>query len=401
MKKLFYFLLPFLIVIAIVALGFYWLFSLNDSGYVIIGMQHWYLERSLVDFLLGLTISFFLLYLFFRTLGGLYRMPIKLKHKGINVRFNRSQEALIAGLVEIADGNFEKAEQLLVRHAQHSGAPLLHYLTAAKAAQARGDLTRRDLYLKKAAEKSPDANIAVGLTQAELHLSGQEFDQALNTLTTLHSIDSNHAKVLKLLHQTYQHIGDWESIQRLIPSLHKNKVLMEVEVKLLEAQTFSELLKKAAQDGVAKVEALWAEMPAHVKALYSVSTVYYQVMLQVGAGAKIENDVAKTLSQNWNDELLDLFGNIESNDTEKQLKMAELWLPFQQENPLLLTVLGKLCLKCNHIDKAKVYLTQSISIQPTAPAYRLLGDLMDSQNDKGSAAECYKRGLELVMQETR
>lgn len=401
MKKLFYFLLPFLIVIAIVALGFYWLFSLNDSGYVIIGMQHWYLERSLVDFLLGLTISFFLLYLLFRILGGLYRMPIKLRHKGINVRFNRSQEALIAGLVEIADGNFEKAEQLLVRHAQHSGAPLLHYLTAAKAAQARGDLTRRDLYLKKAAEKSPDANIAVGLTQAELHLSGQEFDQALTTLTTLHSIDSNHAKVLKLLHQTYQHIGDWESIQRLIPSLHKNKVLMEVEVKLLEAQTFSELLKKAAQEGMAKVEALWAEMPAHVKALYSVSTVYYQVMLQVGAGAKIENDVAKTLSQNWNDELLDLFGNIESNDTEKQLKMAELWLPFQQENPLLLTVLGKLCLKCNHIDKAKVYLTQSISIQPNAPAYRLLGDLMDSQNDKGSAAECYKRGLELVMQETR
>ena len=401
MKKLFYSLLPFLIVICFVSFGFYWLFSLNDPGYIILGMQHWYIERSLVDFLLGLTIAFFLLYLFFRTLGWLYRMPIKLRHKGISVRFNRSQEALIAGLVEIADGNFEKAEQLLVRHAQHSGAPLLHYLTAAKAAQSRGDLTRRDLYLKKAAEQAPDSNIAVGLTQAELHLSGQEFDQALNTLTTLHSIDSNHAKVLKLLHQTYQHIGDWESIQRLIPSLHKNKVLMEVEVKLLEAQTFSELIKKAAQDGVEKIEALWAEIPAHVKTLYSVSTVYYQMMVQVGAGAKIENDVAKTLSQNWNDELLELFGNIESNDIEKQLKMAELWLPFQQENPLLLTVLGKLCLKCNHIEKAKVYLTQSISLQPTAQAYHLLGDLMDSQHDKGSAAECYKRGLELLMQETR
>lgn len=401
MKKLFYFLLPFLIVIGIVSVGFYWLFSLNDSGYIILGMQHWYIERSLVDFLFGLTLTFFIGYVLFRVLGWLYRMPTQLRAKSINVRFNRSQEALIAGLVEIADGNFEKAEQLLVRHAQHSGAPLLHYLTAAKAAQSRGDFTRRDLYLKKAAEKSPDANIAVGLTQAELHLSGQEFDQALNTLTTLHSIDSNHAKVLKLLHQTYQHIGDWEGIQKIIPSLHKNKVLLEVEIKLLEAQTFSELLKKAAKDGVAKVEALWAEMPAHVKTLYSVSTVYYQAMLEVGAGAKVENDVAKTLSQNWNDELLLLFGDIESNDSEKQLKMAELWLPFQQENPLLLTVLGKLCLKCQHLEKAKVYLTQSLSLQATALAYQYLGDVMMALHDTDSAADHYKLGLELAIKETR
>ncbi|CAG1771541.1 Protein HemY [uncultured bacterium] len=401
MKKLFYFLLPFLIVIGIVSLGFYWLFSLNDPGYVILGIGHWYAERSLVDFLFGLTISFFILYISFRTLGWLYRMPIQLRRKGINVRFNRSQEALIAGLVEIADGNFEKAEQLLIRHAQHSGAPLLHYLTAAKAAQSRGDLTRRDLYLKKAAEQDPDSNIAIGLTQAELHLSGQEFDQALNTLTILHSIDSNHAKVLKLLHQTYQHIGDWESVQKLIPFLHKNKVLMEVEVKLLEAQTFSELLKQAANDGIEKIEALWAEMPAHIKTMYSVSSVYYQVMIDIGAGAKVENDVAKTLSQNWDDNLLLLFGNIESNDTEKQLKMAELWLPFQEGNPVLLMVLGKLSMKCNHIEKAKVYLTQSISISPLVQAYQLLGDLMNAQQDKDSAVECYKRGLELIMQETR
>jgi len=58
------------------------------------------------------------------------------------------------------------------------------------------------------------------LTQAELHLSGNQFDQALETLTRLQSINPTHASVLKLLHQTYHHIGDWrrsETVTFLAP----------------------------------------------------------------------------------------------------------------------------------------------------------------------------------------
>ena len=61
-------------------------------------------------------------------------------------------------------------------------------------------------------------------------------------------------------------------------------------------------------------------------------------------------------------------------------------------------VLGKLSAKCNEIDKAKAYLTQSITANPTVQAYQLLGDLMFNQGDKDSASQCYKLGLELVLQ---
>lgn len=398
MKKLFYFLLPYLVVMAIVFLAYQWLLSLNDPGYVIIGMEHWYLEKSFVDFTAGLAISFFILYIFFRWLGWLYRIPAQLKRRGVNIRFNRSQEALIAGLVDSAEGNFERAEGLLIKHAPHSGAPLIHYLTAAKAAQSRGALEKRDQYLKQAADQAPDASLTIGLTQAELHLSGKEFEQALKTLAQLHSIDPAHANVLKLLHQTYEHLGDWENLQKLIPSLHKNKVLMEVEVKLLEAKTFSELLKQAGSQGdVGKVEALWAEMPAHIKSMHSVSVVYFTVMVEVGAGAKVENAIAKALSLNWDESLVLLYGKVTSDDVERQLKMAELWLPFHPDNALLLMVLGKLSAKAKDIEKAKVYLTQSIAAMPSVQAYQLLGDLIYEQGDKDSASQCYRNGLELLL----
>lgn len=128
MKKLFYFLLPYLVVIATVILAFVWLRDLNDPGYVIIGMEHWYIEKSLVDFTLGLAIGFFLIYILFRWLGWLYRVPGQLKRRSLNIKSNRSQEALIAGLVDNAEGNFEKAERVLIKYASNSGAPLIHYL---------------------------------------------------------------------------------------------------------------------------------------------------------------------------------------------------------------------------------------------------------------------------------
>jgi HemY protein len=398
MKKILYFLAPFFCVMAITFFAYEWLRSFDNPGYVIIGMGHWSLEKTLVDFTMGLIISFFVLYVFFRLLGWLYRIPSQLKRRGINIKFNRSQEALIAGLVDSAEGNFERAENVLIKHAPHSGAPLIHYLTAARAAQSRGALEKRDQYLKQAANQSPDSSVAIGLTQAELHLSGKEFEQALNTLTQLHSIDPAHAGVLKLLHQTYHHLGDWEGIQKLIPSLHKNKVLMEAEVKLLEAEVFIELLKQAAHQGDAeKIEALWAEVPKYIKNMHGVLAVYFTVMLEVGAGAKIEDDLTKTLSVNWDENLLLLFSNIPSNDVEKQLKMAELWLPFHQENAVLLMVLGKLSLKCKDVEKAKAYLSQSITAAPTVQAYQLLGDLMFEQGDKDSASQYYKHGLELLL----
>ena len=253
MKKLLYFLGPLFATVAVAYFVNQSLEQFDSPGYVLIGIGHWSMETSLVVFAVSQVIVFYLLYLLFRSLGYLLRLPGQLKNRGKNIKFNRSQEALIAGLVDSAEGNWERAEKVLIKHATHSGAPLIHYLTAAKAAQSRGAFDKRDEYLKQATDQAPDSSLVIGLTQAELSLSGNQFEQALETLTGLHSIDPTHATVLKLLHQTYQHIGDWQGIRKLLPSLHSNKILMETEVKLLEIQTFSQLLKESAGKGLSLI----------------------------------------------------------------------------------------------------------------------------------------------------
>jgi HemY protein len=372
----------------------------ENPGYVLIGIGFWSMETSLIVFVIGLIMGFYVLYIFFRFLGWLLRLPGQIKHRGKNLNFNRSQEALIAGLVDSAEGNWEKAEKVLIKHASHSGAPLIHYLTAARAAQSRGALDKRDEYLKQAADKAPGSDVAIGLTQAELHLSEKQFEQALETLTRLHTIDPTHASVLKLLHQGYQQAGDWEGIRKLIPSLNTHKVLMEAEIKLLETEVFSKLLKQAARQGsVNEIESLWSEIPDYIRNMKGVLAIYFAAMIDHGAGAKIEGAMARALSTTWDQTLVVLFGNIQSIDVAQQLETAEQWLPMHPRDAVFLTVLGKLCVKCSDTQKAGSYLTKSISIEPTVPAYQIMGDLLFAQGDKDKASECYKQGLELASSE--
>jgi len=400
MKNIVYFLIALIVAIAASFLVNNWLQGFDNPGYVLMGVGHWSLETTLSVFAVSLIIGFFVLYFFFRILGWLLRLPVQLKRRGASVRFNRSQEALIAGLVDSAEGNWERAENVLIKHASHSGAPLLHYLTAAKAAQSRGAFDKRDEYLKKAADQAPDSGVAIGLTQAELHLSGNQFEQALETLTRLHSIDPSHATVLKLLHQTYQHVGDWEGIRKLLPSLNTNKVLMEAEIKLLETEAFSKLLRQSAEAGnVEGIQALWGEIPGYIKKIAGISAIYFAAMINVGAGAEIEEELATVLAVSWDQTLLVLFGSIESKDVLKQLELAERWLSLHQDDAVLLTVLGKLSLKCLDTEKAESYLSKSIAIEPTVQAYQLLGDLLFAQEQKERASQCYKNGLELASSE--
>jgi HemY protein len=397
MKNGLFFFSSLLITLAAVFFVHQWLGTFENPGYVLIGIGTWQMETSLFVFLISLIVGFYALYLFFRWLGWLIRLPWQLKNRSRSIKFNRSQDALIAGLVGSAEGKWEQAEKVLVKHASHSGAPLIHYLTAAKAAQSRGAYDKRDEYLKKAASHAPGSDVAIGLTQAELHFSANQFEQALETLTKLHSIDATHASVLKLLHQTYQHLGDWQGLRKLLPTLNKNKVLMETEIKKLEIDAFGGLLKQSINQGSTdEMRLLWTEIPPHIKKNPDVAAIYFAAMMKAGLGVEIENELAETLTINWDETLLLLFGSLQASDVFKQLEVAESLLPHHKNDGILLTILGKLSFKCQNFEKAEDYLSKSLAIDPNVQAYRLLGDLYSAQGEEHKANLSYKRGLELA-----
>lgn len=400
MRNLLYFLASLLSAVGVAYALHSWLAGHNDPGYVLIGFGHWSLETSLTVFTVGLVLGFFALYSFFRLLGVLMRLPGKMSKRRRNIKFNRSQDALINGLFDVAEGNWESAEKVLIKHAANSGAPLLHYLTAARAAQSRGALDKRDEYLKKATELSSDNNLTVGLTQAELLMSQQQFEQALETLVKLQSINPSNVRVLTMMHQAYRKIEDWEGLSRLLPSLQQNKVLMETEAKLLQTKAYSSLLKKAAeQNDVTAVQACWNEIPEAGKALPGIANIYFAAMIEMGAGKTVENDIIKQLGKHWDATSLELYASIESDNNERHLQTAEQWLAVYPNDPILLKVLGKLARNIGQMEKSEQYLLKSLNIGSSVGVCQLLGEVLLEKGDMEKACEYFKRGLKLVSNE--
>ncbi len=397
MKQIKYFFASLVAVALVAYLVHHWLIELNDPGYVLIGAGEWSLETSLTMFTVLQIAGFFLIYHLFRLISALFRIPAQYSKRKHALKTNRSQQALIAGLFDAADGNWERAENVLIKHAGHSGAPLLHYLTAARAAQSRGALDKRDEYLRQAVAHSSDTNLTVGLTQAELHLSEQQFSDALATLSKLHSINPSHARVLKMMHQAYRHLEDWEGLSKILPSLQQNKILLETEIKLLETEIHSRLLKQAAAENDAEaVRNCWRNAPEHIKSLPGIANIYFAAMISLNAGAEIISAVELQLSRHWDYTTLLLYADIDSGDLRQHLLAAEKWLAVYPNDAVLQRVLGKLALKLQETEKAKQYLFKSIHLDPSVEAYQLIGEALITQGDKETACDYFVRALELA-----
>jgi HemY protein len=366
----------------------------GGSGYVIVGIGQWSVETTLLLTTILLVLTFLILYLSTRLVINAFRLPKILKRRDHEKRNKRSQEALLAGLIDSAEGNFESAEKHLIRHAANSGVPLINYLTAARAAHSRGALEQRDEYLKLAQETMPEAELAIGLTKAELQLSNEQFEEALESLTQLDQIAPSHAAVLKLKHQALSRAEDWEGLSRLIPNLPSNKILLEAEIKLLETETYSALIKQKAEtrDAIALRE-LWLEVPEHIRKTSGIQQLYYAAMIESGAEVEVEPLVRQALSKEWSETLLVLYGCIHIPDIEQQLGTAEGWSTKHPNDAILLRVLGKLSLRANRLEKAKAYLKSSLAAEPSVEAFQLMGDVLMKQKDPLNACQFFRNGL--------
>ena len=95
MKKLLYFLGPLFATVAVAYFVNQSLEQFDSPGYVLIGIGHWSMETSLVVFAVSQVIVFYLLYLLFRSLGYLLRLPGQLKNRGKNIKFNRHSQTFL------------------------------------------------------------------------------------------------------------------------------------------------------------------------------------------------------------------------------------------------------------------------------------------------------------------
>jgi HemY protein len=379
-----------LVLVAAVAVA---LLTLPDPGYVLIGYGDWSVETTLlvlVAVLAGL-------YLALRFLAGLRRLPRRLLQWRRLRRERRARNALNRGLIELAEGQWVAAEKRLVRHAATSDNTLITYLAAARAAQQQGAHDRRDQYLRLAHGSMPEADVAVGLSQAELQMAHGQMEQALATLRHLREIAPRHAYVLKMLMKLYQRLHDWQSLRDLLPELRRRKVIDEEEQARLSLEIHQALLEQAARRG--DLEALreaWGGLPRALAQEESLLAAYVTQLQRHGQADEAQGLLRGAIRRRWSQRLVYLYGQLQGGDVARRLDEAEGWLRDHEKDPVLLLTLGRLCLANRLWGKARAYLEASVQLAPTVETYQALGALLEQLGEPGKAMSCYRQGMVLA-----
>ena len=386
----------FILFCLLIGLGGFWLAQqvLAHSGpsFIKWGGQVYELTTATLAVLVLLAcIAFYLLISLLRELLGLRRRFHRLRDHRLHTKANRS---LNQGLIQLTEGHWDKAEQLLTEHAERSETPLLNYLGAARAAHMRDAPERRDELLKKAIESDNSAQIAVGVSQAEMQLSAEQLEQAHATLLNLRALAPKNAYVLKLLAKVLYKQQNWEALLELLPELQKQNLLNSENMSNVQAATLVGLFGKyAEQKNTEKLQTLWKKLPPSIREQAEAMYVYAASLHQAGADSLAEQFITSVHTKAWQAKLADLYGRIQHSSLPIAVQNAEKWLAQQPSNPVSLLLLARLHRQQKLWGVAKSYYETSLNQAPDPEAYLELAELLEIMGETGNAEHCYRLGL--------
>ncbi|WP_299197349.1 heme biosynthesis HemY N-terminal domain-containing protein [uncultured Amphritea sp.] len=377
---------------------------IQDSGYTLFAYGQTTIEMSLWVFLVLIVALFFALH------WGINLFKRSLK-SGSHLRlWSGSRKSRIAhdktlkGLIALSEGNWWKAQRLLSMSADNADLPLINYLAAAHAAQEQGDEKACDELLQKAKVSTPEAEIAVGINQAQTQLARGQLEPSLATLLSLRKKAPKNTYVMKLLRKVYIQLNDWRAVQQLIPELRKNKALKPEKLLQTEQLCYQKLLELSiilpdSASSEEKRKALaetWHNMPGQLTQDDVLARHYTRLLVNIGAEAKAEPVIRDLIKRNWDNELVNLYGRIEGENLKKQLETARGWLKDDPLNPDLLLTLGRLSQRNQHWGKAITYFEQSLEQSPRAETLSELARLLKNLGETDKMRQLMDKHLGVI-----
>lgn len=363
-------------------------------GFVVIALGDHTVQTRLWQAVVVLLLLLLFFILVYHLLARVWNSAGRLKTWSGGRRWKKSRQKTINGMISLAEGDWKKAEKWLTAAVPDSDMQLVNYLAAAQAAQAQKADSRRDNYLRQAHLAEPNAEIAIGLTQAQLQLNHGQYEQALATLTHLKNVAPHHDHVLWLLQHLYRRLGDWQRFLAMGPQLKKSTSLSANDLEKFQLEAWQQLLiRDAARGGVEAIQSLWISIPKHQCKTVTLISCYTELLIQHGAHLEAEKILRTNISKLADERLLYLYGKVLADDPGKQLAFVEGLSKKFAGNAVWLLTLGRLCFNKKLWGKAKSYFQQSLELVASPETYQALARAYEALGETEAATKCYRLGL--------
>lgn len=338
-------------------------------------------------FILYLGLAFLALHL---VLTALYR-ALGLRQR---LKVSYRQRSFARGLLKLTEGNWQRAEKLLLHQVDDMDVPVVSYIAAARAAHMQEAYDRRDEWLRRALLHDPNARLAVGVSKADMQITANQWEQAYATLRSLQQLLPKHPYVLKLLARVLYFRESWDELLDLLPELLAQKVLKHEDMQKVETATLNGLFQQQLKTGGStKLQAMWQRLPSEVRTHPEAIVLYTQMLIKAQDYSTSTQMIETTLAKQWLEELADLYGRIPQADLTQAINHAQQWQTTQTNNPTLLLTLARLYRQQENWLLAKHYYESSVNQAPNAEAYLELAELLEYLGEHENAQKSYQIGL--------
>lgn len=363
----------------------------GNKGYVLISLGNYTVESSVTSAVILAVLFYGALLIVEWLLGRVFGLRRKTLGWYGSRRRRKANQQTVAATLAMAEGHYSQAEKLMLKGASNSDTPLLNYLSAAKAAQARGDDVRRDQYLQKAQEENPKAELALTLTQTQLQIEQGQYDTALAMLESVYALNPRHPMVLDQLRQVHLAREDWAALIDLIPVLHKvGKLTPKQEEDLLQQAWRGRL--DAASGALETLRPIWQELPRKLRQDPDLLAAYGDRLRQLGADNEAAELWLDALRKQVSPQLLARLPKLKLDSYQPMLTL----LQKIQDQLGVDAALAQVYLLAGQLDDAQRLLEQEVAKAPSAAVYHALGQVMDKRRLTNKANEYYRQALQLA-----
>ena len=350
-----------------------------NDGYVLLVVPPWRAEVSLNLFILALLAIFLALYVATRALAVTFGLPKRVRE--YQARRQRENAGMVFqdAVRLLFEGRFGQALKKATEAHGAGTAPGLSALIAARAAQRMREPEKQQYWLEHAKTDDPRTEAATLMLDAEMANEARRFDEALAALEKLQGKQGRHIAALRLELRARQGVGDWDGVLKLARQLVKRDALPVEVVREIRTQAhLGNIAKRVADQG--KLTAYLRTVPDDERGRRVVLAAARALVAQ-GAEAEAQKliesvlDVAK--NEDWQPELVAIYGRLTNSEQTARIAKAEGWLRRHPDDARLLKALGRMCIRQRLWGKAQSYLEASLSVEPTQQGHLELARLFD------------------------
>ena len=376
-----------------------WFFAEENKATVLFLMAPYRIEISAFLAAAFLILLFIILYFFTRLFFVFMGLPSLLKKNRERRKNIKAQKAVSLSVRYYAQELYKQAlkelENLLNGQKDNMLTPF-----AILIADKLGAKSKRDLFLNKLKTDFPHDEELNKFLLAKAKYTDQQYHETVELLSDGKRLTDQPTNCLRLLLVVNEKLERYSAAHDIAAILVKRGEIHLSDKNRLHVEAVKEKLE-TLDDNIDHLKSFWSKLGKKDQENRDivVSVLFRLTKLKEFLFSK--KIIEKYLDNNWDTEILSMYPDCCYQNLKSALERCESWLVLYPNDPILLSVLGRLCISSEIWGKANSYLGKSLELEESATVFWHMAQLCEKTGKKDLASDFYKRGLLFLVKDKR